>query len=126
MMQTYGNASIAKAVLKFPVARLDRVVSDWEDPKKTDEYQHQKARSSKLTEERLSLKLKVHNLRHWRRLAKLGRGPKAWIEYYRSGGLDQELAVLTEDHGSGRIYTHEGGFFDMKPSTFEDVLACRD
>ena len=126
MMQTYGNASIAKAFLKFPTTRLDRVVSDWEDYKKTDEYQNQKTRSSKLTEEGLSLKLKLHNLRHRRRLAKLGRGPKAWNEYYRSGGLDQELAVLTGSHGFGRIYTQERGFSDMKPSTFEDFLACRD
>ena len=45
-----------------------------------------------------------------RRRAKLGRGPQVWFEYYRSGGLDEELALLELE----------------KLPCFEDYIDCKD
>ena len=96
--------------MRFPVARLDSVVADWENYKKTNDYQKQKDRSAKLTEGRLAVKIKRHYLKDRRRRARSGLGPQAWIDYFHSGDLDDEIALLEPE----------------RLPCFEDYIACKD
>ena len=67
----------------------------------------------------------LHDLRQLRKAASKGKADPETIQWFRSGDLDEQLAQLTLEHGSGRYYDREGNAIDLRPHAFEDFLDQR-
>ena len=67
----------------------------------------------------------LQELRQLRKAASKGKADPETIQWFRSGALDEQLAQLTLEHGSGRYYDREGNAIDLRPHAFEDFLARR-
>ncbi len=67
----------------------------------------------------------LQELRQLRKAASKGKADPETIQWFRSGALDEKLAELTLEHGSGRYYDREGNAIDLRPHAFEDFLDQR-
>ena len=65
----------------------------------------------------------LQELRQLRKAASKGKADSKNIQWFLSGALDEKLAELTLQHGSGRYYDREGNAIDLRPHAFEDFLA---
>ena len=67
----------------------------------------------------------LQELRQLRKAASKGKVDSKTIQWFRSGALDEKLAELTLEHGSGRYYDRGGNAIDLRPHAFEDFLDQR-
>jgi len=67
----------------------------------------------------------LQELRQLRKAASKGTADSETMQWFRSGALDEKLAELTLEHGSGRYYDREGNAIDLRPHAFEDFLGNR-
>ena len=115
---------LAMSFLKFPSTRIHDLLYNWAQYMKSPEHMREKNRAERLDpdnaeavrekERQIALKLKVHSLRHMVRQMKrlhsknilysqMSEQEEQQYKKWRSGKMEQELQVLTEEHGYGKL-----------------------